>query len=212
MTNLQPKWKVAEMDTRLKKSFKLSSLLKSRKGGSSGKSDLDPLSHLTAEKRDLILKFRTITSLIYILQTSEQRESNLDLDKNYDHDPDRSRDLRVLTSLSVLIVRKDEVTAVVSNDPRRCDVGEELQVVATRPEKLHHPTSANGPDLRRRNFFALRNPHSDHTMPVLSLDLNKDRVFGVLATSMDHFDMSTPLDSVFKIRWVQSPAKLNAVH
>ena len=120
-------------------------------------------------KRDLIVTFRAITTLIYILQ----REPTLVYlgDPLKDHrpaggtqlvEPDRDgsraqlAELRILTALAIFLVRRRDVTAVVANDPR-VHGSDTLQVIATRPEDLDLALTS-GHNVRHHSFFALRNP------------------------------------------------------
>jgi hypothetical protein len=160
------------------------------------------------DKRDLILTFRTITSLINILQpTLIGQDSPSDLDGTLSDGPDRARELRILTALAIVMCRRREVTAVVANDPR-IHSSNTLQVVATRPEDLDPAQVMPRPDLRRHtSFIALQNPHPSHPAYALS----SDGTFGVLTPSIE-FDVSTPLDSVLTIWCVHLCVKFNAVY
>ena len=104
-------------------------------------------------KEELIEAFRTITTIINILQSLVHSVDDSPAPK----DPSTAklsrsdaRALRILTALAIAIVRKKEVTAVVAGHPQRPRDGR-VQVIATRQ-----------PNSPPHQFFALRNPHTAH--------------------------------------------------
>ena len=160
-------------------------ILKSRQPGPSSE---EHTVTLTPRKRDLIVTFRAITTLIYILQ----REPTLVYlgDPLKDHrpaggtqlvEPDRDgsraqlAELRILTALAIFLVRRRDVTAVVANDPR-VHGSDTLQVIATRPEDLDLALTS-GHNVRHHSFFALRNPQPSN--PKVA-KLSGDGTFGFL--------------------------------
>jgi hypothetical protein len=103
-------------------------------------------------KEELIQAFRTITTMINILQPS--LDSASDSPEDAQQAPltrSEARALRILTALAIAIVRKKEVTAVVVSHPQRPSGDGRVHVIATSQPNAHP-----------HHFFALRNPHTTH--------------------------------------------------
>jgi hypothetical protein len=134
---------------------------------------------LELSKEELIQVFRTITTIINLLQPS----LTLSVSDSPESAPQalsrlprtEARLLRILTAFAIALVRKKDVTAVVASHPQ-CPKDGHVQVIAT---SQHH-------------FVAVRNPRTTH--PKLKGTASGSRPYKLLTPSTNiKVDLSKPL-------------------
>ena len=158
-------------------------------------------------KGELIATFRTITTLINLLQPTSLSDDAI-FKQDVSQAPRGDQDLRVLIALAVLLVREFDVTAVLSH--RNPQIDGTLQVLATRqPQQVPNlppevPTSqAPTPPHSFYQYFALRNPRNlDPFVKKADSDGNligRGVSFELLTPSTTlNFDVSKPLSGILR--------------
>jgi len=106
-------------------------------------------------KPNAVLAFRTITTILSVLQASPidgTRPASLEINNNNSSEKiARRRELRILDALATLLVRDNEVTAVVS---KRGASGEAVEVVACGNIDASHdspPDPSRPPEVPQSN-------------------------------------------------------------
>jgi len=126
-------------------------------------------------KIQLIQSFRTITTMIRTLEPAYHANPS----DAVDIPPDGVDDVRIMTALAILLVRENEVTAVLAGDPR---IGQTLKILAAK-----QPTEPP----RTHQLLALSNPFKNSAQSNTAEKLNI-----VSPPQVSEFDINNPLSKL----------------